>query len=159
MNVTLAFGAISWLVALDVPASTVTVKLAGKLEPVVVFDTVRSPVTGTGLSESPVASQVLSGIGNCSKCQIHCGLTVPALASTANSPSLFMTSLDSCRIMLKGAGGVSMPTTLFAIVTPYASLPAPTAKSPVAAVVGPDPEPKAERWLPNASGVAAATPL
>src|SRR5881628_476041 len=46
MNVTLPFGAIGWLVALDVPASTVTVKLAGKLEPIVVFDTVRLPVVG-----------------------------------------------------------------------------------------------------------------
>src|SRR6266550_6568633 len=46
LNVTLPFGTIGWLVALGVPASTVTVKVLGKLEPVVVFDTVRLPVVG-----------------------------------------------------------------------------------------------------------------
>src|SRR6266550_1070449 len=63
LNVTLPFGTIGWLVALGVPASTVTVKVLGKLEPVVVFDTVRLPVVGAGLSASTVASHVQGVLG------------------------------------------------------------------------------------------------
>src|SRR6266850_2850851 len=114
---------------------------------------------GGGLSASTVASHVPTR-GSWSKNHVHCGSTEPALACTANSPSVLIAPLDIAPLFrgVKSAGEV-IPTTRFAIVAPYASAPALTSMAPGSAIVAVEPEPDATACAPKARSNTASTPV
>src|SRR5690242_349818 len=111
----------------------------------------RLAVPGAGRRATTVASQEDGAWKN----QVHCGSTVPALASTAYSASARRMVSETSVMGLKPAGGL-LPTTPFDIAMAYARSPAAPLIAPGSTGAVVESNPVAE-WNPS-SAVAAATP-
>src|SRR6266566_319100 len=120
---------------------------------VVLGCTVNARCVVDGFSATTVASQALGEL----KYQVHWGSTEPP-AGKAYTPSTFIDESEPHVISVK-AGGSAKLTTAFAIVTPYASAPAPTGIEPGSATVVDEPLPHADWCAPKACADVRSTPV